>query len=375
MGNTLTLNDSGVQSDHGLLNEKTDFGKFVKNWALNEYSIHPDAKDQKLFKDTLKKRACCTDQHSIPIGVLGVTTVNGRVKLANHKVGIRVFNPLEPITDSICTLDDADGTASFKFTSSDGGRVYAKSSQCKTFYSRFGDYIKKNRSIHGQINEKLYGINVDEKDPGSLKDSSGNTTHIANQFADVNCINGLYYQPGFISKDSPATDIDFAEQTSDPRCYDNKDKTFKTAIYDGMLCLNIINADVIQAQNNGTIQINQACTQQNNEKKKEIDIKSPPTTSTQTPVQLAEQASAQASAQAATQAALRAAQAAIISKQTNNSSPPPPTASASASAPAGISTTMKLSALGCVICSICCCLLILILVFLSMSGRKKKRYE
>jgi len=192
MGNTVTSNSGGTQNTSGIINDNTDLGKFINNWALNNYNIHPDANNNKLLKDSLKKRACCTNQPTIPIGILGVSTSNGKVHLANHKVNIKVFDSSSSITDANCTLDDADGKYSFKYNEAPGGKPYASSQQCRTFYDKFGNFIKKNRSIHANINEKLYGLNDDEILAGSIKDGSGNITHIANQFVDFNCINGCF---------------------------------------------------------------------------------------------------------------------------------------------------------------------------------------
>lgn len=388
MGNAITLNAGGTQNSSGIINDKTDLGKFVNDWALNSYDIHPDAKNLKLLNNSLKKRACCTNQQTIPIGILGVTSINGKLQLANHKVNIKVFDSKASITDENCTLDDFDGTSSFKYTGDVGGKPYASSQQCKTFYATFGNLIKKNRGIHKDINERLYGINIDEREAGSIKDSSGNITHISNQFIDFNCINGLYMNPEYAIGDSTSNDPNWAEQVSDLRCSLNADKTFKPYIKDdGMLCFNIINADVIEATNNGTIQINQACRQQQ-DKTFEIDVKAPPTANTSTPPAIntptppaintptppaintqavtqskaALQAATQSRAalQAATQSQLRAAQTAIASKQ-NTIAPTSPS----------LSPTMKLYAMGgSIVCSICCCLLILILVYLSMSKKK-----
>jgi hypothetical protein len=47
MGNTIVKDDL-------LLNTDTDLGKFIQNWALNNYTIHPEAKGDK-FKDSLDK--------------------------------------------------------------------------------------------------------------------------------------------------------------------------------------------------------------------------------------------------------------------------------------------------------------------------------
>jgi hypothetical protein len=57
MGNTIT----NLQTRN--LNHDSHLGKFIRNWALNEYSIHPDTKNDPIrFKDSLQKRACCTNQ-------------------------------------------------------------------------------------------------------------------------------------------------------------------------------------------------------------------------------------------------------------------------------------------------------------------------
>ena len=64
MGNTIVKDDL-------TLNTNTDLGKIIQKWAVNDYSIHPSVKNNPRFKDSLKKRACCTNNPNIIIAMPG----------------------------------------------------------------------------------------------------------------------------------------------------------------------------------------------------------------------------------------------------------------------------------------------------------------
>ena len=121
MGNVITKTNLTLNTD-------TQLGKFIHEWALNDYTIHPDATatQPKKFKHILKKRACCTYTPSIGIGIAGVETkrtMNGvtldmtPTKINQYKVNILPFNGADGlpsasgsvINEDNCKIEDDAG--------------------------------------------------------------------------------------------------------------------------------------------------------------------------------------------------------------------------------------------------------------------------
>ena len=236
MGNT-------VIKQTGLLNETTDLGKYIKEWS-NSYQIQ-NGLDQNVFSDTLKKRACCTVQTTIPIGMAGID--NG--KIVNYKVSVPIFNKVEEITPGNCMLKNRNGDNASYAGKSESGKPFGESDECIYFYKQFGEKVKQNRSIHPDLGHRLYGINNDVDDE----------KQIANQFIDCNCQNGIYQDP--VIKSGQGVDSWQYEQILDLRCNNYSTKTYKPYIKDvGEICLNIVNVGgAIEAKTGGTIKIQQSC--------------------------------------------------------------------------------------------------------------------
>lgn len=248
MGNTVITN-TGILKTGEFELEKTDLGKFIKEWA-NIYQVSNNL-DQNIFRDTLKKRACCTKQANIPIGIAGIANIDGEDKIVNYAVNVPIFGSITDITNETCNLSDGDGRKQSYLGVKYGEKVASGLDTCKTFYTNFGAEVIKNRSIHTNIGHKLYGINDDEDDK-----------HMSNPFKDCNCLNGIYQQKNLIASKpgTPSVDSWQAEQTIDDRCTTLANLTYKPYIKDdAQICMNIINAAFIEATKGGSIKINQSC--------------------------------------------------------------------------------------------------------------------
>jgi hypothetical protein len=272
MGNTIT----NLQTRN--LNHDSHLGKFIRNWALNEYSIHPDTKNDPIrFKDSLQKRACCTNQDAVGISIAGVTDNSERIMpyLVNIPVfdfndnpnvtisginvtisGINVTisginNTISGINNTNCLLDMPNSTTKVQFydekMSATNYNVNTQPS-CKNFYLAndisnnvgFADYVLKNRSNNDSFPDSnsvtnsydaLYPRALGEQITGLLPNNSLNTDDTnLNPYMDINCIKSVYQ----VKKDifTPKNDNynNLIQQITNDGCYNNR-KAYKESDY------------------------------------------------------------------------------------------------------------------------------------------------
>jgi hypothetical protein len=256
MGNVIT--DSGGTTRI----KNTPLGKFIKDWAINNFVIHPDFQNQDLHKFTLKKRACCTNNTQPTIGVMDVNPDPKDNKMYQYAVGIPVFEDRSDIKRENCMLPYAgDKDDNFMYDSYDSNQVLSSKHTCADFYeNRFCPMVRRNRSYY-KLNLKdpklslaqmasLYGVN-----PDKARDNR------VNAYVDCNCENSFFKSTlGTVQTNNRASPDQMA-QTLDSRCNQNLDKAWrKSHNIINNLCINSINVQGgITADNGGQIAIQQQC--------------------------------------------------------------------------------------------------------------------
>ena len=111
------------QKDNSLnLDTTTQLGKFIQNWALNNYNIHQEtnSKYPKKFNNSLKKIACCTYSPIVGINISGVNSLQkeNANKILSYQVNIAPFNgddgnpsfESKVINSNNCLLSNDDDT-------------------------------------------------------------------------------------------------------------------------------------------------------------------------------------------------------------------------------------------------------------------------
>ncbi len=235
-----------VSDDDGNLNTNTQLGKFIDKWARENYTVHPS------FNQTqqLKKRACCTLNSNIPIGLPGFdlnkndTDYINKVKTApfvpEYAVGIKVFNEKNEMNTTTCKIDGRDYLATLTGV---GSVPYTSEGACVDFYDKndtgFCNKVIENRkqyinvpikendqvqALYGPLLELGYNTNPEEKIQVNKR--------MTNTYIDCNCKNSYFeYLPDAVPtnpktgrKLAPAYDL---SQNQDLRCADQKYKTWK----------------------------------------------------------------------------------------------------------------------------------------------------
>lgn len=295
MGNTI-VNPSDLS-----LNTTTQLGKFIQNWALNNYNIHPDAvsKYPKKFVDSLKKRACCTYTPNVGIGIAGVNNfgiagVNPN-KIVQYKVVISPFtdnngNPSSDptvLSESNCALTNDTGIGQ-NFLDNEANKNIGINGTlgCKNFYDKdssnnspgFAQYVLRNRSNDDSFpssligksimtdTTKLYtnplGDQITGLSPDTWEHQTGNNNGgVLNPYVDCNCVNSVYAVHSELFRDAAGNQIkpQTLAQTLDGNCvssgiswkgeYDKKDN----------ICYNLINTAGITSADSGNVNLSQSC--------------------------------------------------------------------------------------------------------------------
>ena len=299
-----------VKSNSLTLNTDTELGKFIYQWALNDYTIHPHASLNfpKKFKDILKKRACCTYKPTVSIGIAGIddkNTVNAN-KILQYKIDIAPFlgdDGLPSASGDVinaknCTINDDTGpNQSFLDNDTKNKTANVNSTQaCKTFYDKgdnnepgFGQYVLRNRTNNDEFPPDLTGIKIvtdpnklythplgdqingltpNASDPGI----QGNNNGQLNPYSDCNCVNSIYavHKELFLSANGSAPNPEMLAQTNDGKCTKTNSAWKGQNASDGTkICFNLANTGNISADDSGNVKLTQSCS---------IDAAAPPTT-------------------------------------------------------------------------------------------------
>lgn len=297
MGNTIVKSDLSLNTD-------TELGKFIQTWALNNYTIHPEASKNypDKFKDSLKKRACCSYTATVGIGIAGVNgdlKPNSASKILQYKVNINPFygsdgKPIkvadQVINDENCKFkmdESANKTSFFDSDPNQRSTKYNGSQGCRLFYEKnpdnnapgFAQYVLRNRSNDDSDptqpsnknkslktdSTKLYKSPLGDQITGltpDIWDADGTNGGVLNPYVDCNCVNSVYVVHSQLFKDTTGNQISPSTlaQTNDGKCTlaataawkPQKDKAEK-------ICFNLISTANITATDSGNVNMSQSC--------------------------------------------------------------------------------------------------------------------
>jgi hypothetical protein len=258
MGNSTSLLD-----DTRILDETKPVGFYIKNWALNNYQINPEmvkkSNDKAIFKNLLKKRACCTGQSTIGIDL---PFINDIKKIGIKNVEVQIFEDTNLITDDICTMVFKEIPSpilkNFKYTSKrEDSKRSSNSDACKMLY--VGHTYSLSKQLQENRKQYLPSLYQSAYGPYSNKDN-------ANPFKDLNCINSVYQLSYDNLKATDSTTPLSAQtlaQTNDPRCNNNGQIAWKYAdeSIEGPICVNTMNiTGAVTSSDGAELKLNQGCT-------------------------------------------------------------------------------------------------------------------
>jgi hypothetical protein len=281
MGNIIVKDANDKTSPDLNLKTDTDLGLFIHNWALNDYKIHPNAN----FNNSLKKRACCTYNNKIGIGISGIDSI---IKQPVNSTKNKSINQYKVLISPLGLDQNPDGTNKIPnidickidqnqyfddITTNSTNRVNSTKA-CFDFYRDSKKYILMNRSNNNTdptntrpadkqylyksaLVNQLFGLTPDTLDIGAdLYFSPGER----NPYTDYNCVLSSFVIYNNLFKDKNNNGIIGAQfaQAFDNKCTTYEDLTYKSRIYEGSLCFNIMDIDAIKA-NNSSIKITQSC--------------------------------------------------------------------------------------------------------------------
>jgi hypothetical protein len=288
MGNIIVNNDLN-------LNTKTELGKFIQNWALNTYNIHPDAisKYPLKFKDTLKKRACCINSPIVGIGIAGIGIDSSNNSLiSQYKVNIAPFNDISGNPSQLNTVINAtncslsnDINNNQNFFDSNTNNITNNVNDtlaCKNFYDKdnnenpgLGQYVLRNRSNIDAFPSSLANIPITSdttklyKSPlkdqllgltPNISNNSNNNNGMLNPYTDCNCVNSVFAVYSELFKDNSGNTINnpspFA-QTFDSNCNSISSVWKSSNNKNDLLCFNLVNG--INSSELSNINLNKQC--------------------------------------------------------------------------------------------------------------------
>ncbi len=242
MGNTL--------SDTGSLRTDTILGQYVNQWALNDYNPNPTAEAQNLFKQSLKKRACCTGQKEIQISLPDVNEDDVIIS----SLGVKVFNKDEDINIENCNLisKNSGEKEQYKFTEKKGGLVLADNNSCKTFYGQLCQNAINDR-VDPELtkSQKYYSVYGDQID--------GENYTKQNPYIDCNCENSFFVKDRDLFQQNQY-DVQTLAQSNDIRCSGPSHKTFKQVDKKvGNICINMARVGAVSQSDASSLNIGQNC--------------------------------------------------------------------------------------------------------------------
>ena len=261
-----------ISTDNGTLDTRTDLGKFIRDYALNDYALDArQVEDPTTFldvnnrvlkpiaKNILKKRACCTGQLKMGIPLPAINP-NGLL-LESVNVDIPIFEKDDDINQQNCTLPYRPGESrNFKYTTNDTSFIQSKDASCIELYEQqLCPSVRnvRNKNYTGRF-DKLYGP-YDDKVIGTFKNQ--------NSFKDCNCENSFYKHLSATESSSlqvtgsqPQVSTDTMAQTLDLRCNELSLEAWKkTDSRMQNLCVNSISTGNMSAKDQAKISLNQSC--------------------------------------------------------------------------------------------------------------------
>jgi hypothetical protein len=322
-----------VSDGDGNLDTSTVLGKFINEWALNNYTVHPE------FTETnqLKKRACCTMNSTIPIGLPGFdlprqdgdykNKINTAKFVPEYAVGIKLFTEKSKITPETCSIDGKNFKADI-----DRGIPYTTEGACVNFYDN-GNKGFCSKVILNRQQYKTYPVKTNERIPqfygrtiedgmilidDEQKQLDNRTT---NTYVDCNCKNSYFElvreaMPLDDNNQPKGNPYDVA-QNIDKRCSLQKEKTWKKKIT-SVDSANYTSIKVGNITNTGSGSINiSAITGATATNLKSIPATPAVAAATPAPVAATKAPAATQAPVAATQAPVAATQAPVAAKASN----------------------------------------------------------
>jgi hypothetical protein len=259
-----------ISTDNGTLDTSTDLGKFIRDYALNDYALDArQVEDPTTFldvnnrilkpiaKNMLKKRACCTGQLKMGIPLPAIDPATFMLESVN--VDIPIFEKDNDINQQTCTLPYRPGeNRNYKYTTNDTSYIQSKDDSCTELYEQ--QLCPSVRNIRDKNYtarfDKLYGP-YEDKAIGSFKKQ--------NAFKDCNCENSFYKnlsatELSSLNVSQPQVSTDVMAQTLDLRCnllpleaWKKTDSRMKN------LCVNSISTGNISAKDQANLSLNQSC--------------------------------------------------------------------------------------------------------------------
>ena len=279
MGN-IVADSSKDSNKSGNLITTTTLGKFINDWALNNYTAHPDFK----AKEQLKKRACCTRQSRIPIALPGFnldpadTNYDTKIKTASfvpvYSVNIEVIPGMETLSDNsynaICKIEKLNYVAD---KGSGSGPVTGINQPCMNFYKTDNmenkglcAHVLDNRSQYKDAKGDMTNNNAYGPDPDFLYGPSADERikrgkNMTNAYVDCNCENSSInvipsIKANFAEVEMPLEDI---IQNSDLRCSANRNYTWKTEVNLKPVCISVMKVGNISASGGSNINVKSEC--------------------------------------------------------------------------------------------------------------------
>ena len=279
-----------ISTDNGTLDTRTDLGKFIRDYALNDYAL--DARQvedpttfldvnkrvlKPIVKNMLKKRACCTGQLKIGIPLPAIDPATFLLESVN--VDIPIFEKDDDINQQNCTLPYRSGESrNYKYTTNDTSFIQSKDDSCVELYEQQLCPSVRNirdKNYTGRF-DKLYGP-YDDKVIGSFKKQ--------NAFKDCNCENSFYKNLSATELDSVRTNksqgqvsTDTMAQTLDLRCNGLSLEAWKkTDSRMKSLCVNSISTGNISAKDEAKLSLNQSCSTNSKDPTATVNASTPST--------------------------------------------------------------------------------------------------
>ncbi len=245
----------------------------IENWANNTYDAGLNYGNTKKINQLLQKRACCTRQTSMLIGlpIIDGSNVNG----GYYPVKIQLFN-IDPqkITDpsewdKYCFIDNDNSYYQLPINKETNP---VANPNCTALYTNYNTGISENLNLCGSIeaertinysdNNQQISYGFYATDPAvidSQNNQSFRTLETLNNYTDCNCLNSILRLIPNADKIQQMEQLVQSNDTfctscaSEGICYIESDQK------DQFLCLNVLNVGTEIAENSSNIIYNQNC--------------------------------------------------------------------------------------------------------------------
>jgi len=248
MGNIIT-------TDSGYLNN-TELGKIIDNWARYDYDAGlgygKDSTAQ--VKELLKKRACCVGKNTMSIALPKINldeAVKGTERVIESEytpVLINFFKSRDELQRQ-CNIETDNYALPLDF----GVSGHLTEDYCTLLYEGSKPdnglcyQIKNDRRKQLSDEYKIaYGIYPVDKE-------------VLNVYSDCNCLNSTLRNKPQVFSSAETFDVNLLVQKFDARCSLLGDNAYKKENFDTNLCINIVNAQNLSAEENSSINTQENC--------------------------------------------------------------------------------------------------------------------